>query len=503
MARWSGWLNPQMHSASRVLVHEAMRLSVRILASLVFIAAITLVCFRLIPVNATTTGFFYLVAILVIATAGGLLESTIASIFAMLCFNYFFLPPIGTFTVADPQNWVALFAFLATSLTASQLSARAKRRTREAVDRQHEIERLYSLSRALLLTDTVRPVAKQIVEHIAHVFEFPSVALYDRNSRQIYWAGVDDRFDVESQMHDVAVRSVVFRNDNENLIVSPVRLGGQPIGSLAIRGPVLSDAALQSMLTLVAIGLERAVSQEAVNRAEVARRSEELKSTLLDAIAHEFKTPLTSAKAVTTDLLATPGNELHQHQRELIGIADESVDRMSRLVSEAIQLARIEGGTFRLNRGAHFPSSLISTALKQMKSLTDGRKINVCVPDDLPVVSVDAELIQMVISHLIDNALKYSPQHSAIEIGARADQSSVIVFVNDRGAGIAEDEQSRIFDKFYRGKSERHLKGTGMGLAIAREIIGAHGGEISVTSRPGEGSHFWFSLPAVTRTTDE
>jgi two-component system sensor histidine kinase KdpD len=253
----------------------------------------------------------------------------------------------------------------------------------------------------------------------------------------------------------------------------------------------------------VAIGLERTLAQQAINRAEVARRSEELKSALLDAIAHEFKTPLTSAKAVTTDLLAAPPSELQQHQRDLIGIADESVDRMSRLVSDAIQLARIEGGTFQLNRGLHFPSSLISAAFKRMKPLTDGRQINLSVADDLPPVSVDAALIQMVISHLIDNALKYSPQQSAIEIGARSDGNSVIIYVNDEGAGIAEDEQSRIFDKFYRGKSERHLKGTGMGLAIAREIVGAHGGNISVTSRPGEGSQFWFSLPTAKQSSAE
>ena len=480
-----------------MLASEPIRLAGRIVASVAFIVAITFVCFQLIHINATTTGFFYLVAILIIATAAGLVESTIASVVAMLCFNYFFLPPIGTLTIADPQNWVALFAFLATSLTASQLSARAKRQTKEALDRQHEIERLYSLSRALLLTDAMQPLAKQIVEHVAHVFEFPYVALYHRSSGQIYRAGVGDNFDVDGQMRDVAIRSVVLRNENEKLIVAPIRLGGQPIGSLALRGPALSDAALQSMLTLVAIGLERASSQEAVNRAEVARRSEELKSTLLDAIAHEFKTPLTSVKAVTTDLLAAREDELNQHQRELIGIADESVDRMSRLVSEAIQLARIEGGSFQLNRGVHFPSSLISAALKQMRSLTDGREINVTVADDLPMVSVDAELIQVVITHLIDNALKYSPQRSAIEIGARADQSNVVIYVKDQGAGIAEDEQSRIFDKFYRGKGERHLKGTGMGLAIAREIVSAHGGLISVTSKVGEGSQFWFSLPAA------
>ncbi|MDE3109221.1 MAG: DUF4118 domain-containing protein, partial [Acidobacteriota bacterium] len=156
--------------------------------ALALVAATTFVFSRLFPVNSTTMGFLYLVVVLIIATAGGLVESTIASIAAMLCFNFFFLPPLGTFTITDPRNWVALFAFLATSLTASHLSARAKRRTNEAIERQHELERLYALSRALLLTDPARPIASQIVQNIASAFEFPEVALYDRASGEFYRA---------------------------------------------------------------------------------------------------------------------------------------------------------------------------------------------------------------------------------------------------------------------------------------------------------------------------
>ena len=491
------------HFIARSFLRKSTHLTGRILIALGLIAAVTFICFRVVPVNATTAGFFYLVAILTIATVGGLVESTIASVVAMLCFNYFFLPPIGTFTVADPQNWVALFTFLATSLTASQLSVRAKRRTKEVLERQSEMERLYSLSRALLLADTTRSMATQIVQQIAQVFELPAVALFDRNSAEIYRTGADDMPDIEAKLHDAAVRSTLSRDENSGLVVTPIRLGGQPIGSLAMRGVSLSDPALQSLLNLVAIGLERALSQEAVNRAEVARRSEELKSTLLDAIAHEFKTPLTSIKAVTTDLLSAPPEELKQHQRELIGIADEGADRLSKLVTEAIQLARIEGGQFRLNQKVYFPSSLISAAVRQMKVLTDGREINVSATDDLPLVRVDAELIQMVIAHLIDNALKYSPPVSAISVRARTGENKVIISVIDQGAGIMEPEQSRIFEKFYRGSKDQNLKGTGMGLAIAREIIRAHGEEIWVTSKPGEGSEFCFSLPIAPRSSNE
>jgi two-component system sensor histidine kinase KdpD len=487
---------------SRAFIHAAV-LTLRICAALAFVAAVTFFFFRLVHVNATTAGFCYLVAILLVATKGGLVESTVASVAAMLCFNFFFLPPTGTLTIADPQNWIALFAFLATSLTASQLSASAKRRTQEAIDRRSEMERLYSLSRALLLTDTLQPTAKQIVQQIAQAFEFSSVALYVRNSGEIYQAGFAEVPDVDVKLREAAVRSAVVQDQKSGIVVTPIRLGREPIGSLALHGGSLSDAALHSLLNLVAIGLERELSQKAVNRAEVSRQSEELKSTLLDAIAHEFKTPLTSIKAVTTDLLSRTPEELQHDHGEMISIVDEAADRLSKLVTEAIQLARIEGGTFRLNQGVYFPSSLVSAGLRQMKALMDERKIEVSVADDLPLVQVDAELIQMVIAHLLENAMKYSPPGSSISIGARAGDNKIIIYVKDHGPGISEEEQGRIFEKFYRGKNERSLKGTGMGLAIAREIIRAHGEEISVTSKPGQGSEFSFTLPIAPRSSGE
>jgi two-component system sensor histidine kinase KdpD len=300
---------------------------------------------------------------------------------------------------------------------------------------------------------------------------------------------------VDSKLRDAALRSAVLKEEGTNLIVTPIRLGGEPIGSIALTGNALSDAALQSLLNLVAIGLERASSQKAVTQAEVARQSEELKSTLLDAIAHEFKTPLTSIKAVTTDLLSGSPNALPAHQHELISIVDESTDRLSKLVTDAIQLARIEGGTFRLNLGVHFPRSLVNAALRQMRSMLDERKVDVIVPDDLPPVRVDSELIQVVLTHLLDNALKYSPPDDPITIGARLGEGRVIMYLADKGQGISEPEQAQVFEKFYRGKNERHLQGTGMGLAIAREILRAHGEDIALTSTPGQGSEFSFGLP--------
>src|SRR6266567_4309191 len=447
---------PKLGLLPRRFLGVAVPVFSRVVIALALIAATTFVCSRLIPVNATTAGFAYLVDIVVIATAWGLLEAIISSVVAVLCFNYFFFPPVGTFTISDPQNWVALFAFLVTSLIAGQLSARAKRRTREAVDRQREMERLYALSRAILLTDAAQPVAKQIARQIAHTFEFPAVALYDRSSGEIHRAGPEDLPDVDDKLREAAVEGTLFQDEARQLIVTAIRLGGEPIGSLAVRGALLSDTALQSLSNLVAVGLERVRGQEAANRAEAARQSEELKSTLLDAIAHEFKTPLTSIKEAAGALLAEPPVESPE-QRELVTIVDEEADRLARLVTEVIQMARIEGGKLQLNRGLHSASSLVSTALQQMKPLTEEREIRLQLPDKLPLVFVDAELIRLAIRQLVDNALKYSYPSSPITVGAQAGEKGVIVSVRDQGPGIAETEQARIFEKFYRSTRNRHL----------------------------------------------
>jgi len=223
----------QNHSAAKLLGKQTIRLVGRVSAAVGLVGAITFVFYRVLPVNPTTVGFFYLVAILMIAAVGGLVESTIASIVAMLCFNYFFLPPIGTLTIADPQNWVALFVFLVTSLTASQLSARAKRKTEEAIARQHEMEKLYSLSRALLLTDLTRPAGNQIAQNIAKAFQFSVVALYDRKSNEIYRAAEGDVPGLDLKLREAALRSTSFRDEGSELTITPIRLGGQPIGSLA------------------------------------------------------------------------------------------------------------------------------------------------------------------------------------------------------------------------------------------------------------------------------
>jgi len=472
-------------------------LAARIALVIAVVAAITLVCFRVFPANEATVALAYLVAILFIAARWGLTESLTASVLAVTCFNYYFLPPIRTFTIADPQNWAALLAFLATSFTASHFSTQAKRRAQEAMDQRRDMERLYALSRSILLIDPSEPVPKQLALQIARSFDVAAVALYDRKSGEFFRAGPEDFLEADARLRQTAVEGTLFRDSNHHTVVTSVRLGAQPIGSLGIRGADISDSALQGLTNLVAIGLERLRAQEAASRAEAARQSDELKSTLLDALAHEFKTPLTSIKAASTALLA--GTRLtSEQQRELLSIVDQETDRLSVLVTEAIQMARIEAGRVVLRRGENQVRDLIESVLDKLRSTTVERSIEVEIPQSLPPVWVDREMIEVALRQLIDNALKYSPPGSPISIAAGVREGGVLISVTDHGPGIPEKEQTRIFERFYRAEASRHqVPGAGLGLVIAREIIHAHGGEIWVESRPGDGSTFRFYVPAA------
>lgn len=465
----------------------------RLPVSLAAIAAITFICQRVIPVNATTAGFAYLLGILAIAATWGLIESVAASIAAMLCFNFYFLPPVGLFTISDPQNWVALFAFLATALVASHLSDREKKQADDAKRRQRETEQLYALSRAILLTDPSQSVGSQAARHISEIFECPGVALYDAKTAEVFRGGADDLLEIEPKLKQVAVQGNNFVEPP--LFVAAILLGGQPIGSLALKDSSLSDGALQALLNLVAIALERVRMEESANRADAARQSEEFKSTLLDAIAHEFKTPLTSIKAASTSMLSA-STALSPQFHELAAIIDEETDRMNQLVTEAVRMSQIDAGKIRLERESVDVPQLLAKILENFESQAAGRSLRLNPAANLPRISADPELLSLALRQLIDNALKYSPPASPIGIVADLEGDRVVIRVHDRGPGVPERERERIFDKFYRrAPAKDRVPGSGLGLYIAREILRTHGGDLWIESEPGEGSEFCAALP--------
>ncbi len=461
----------------------------RLAGLLAGVAVITALYTLGLRVNPTTVALTYLVGILLVATTWGLVDATVASIAAVLCFNFFFLPPVGTLTIADPQNWVAFVAFLVTAIVASQLSGRARRRELDASARQRDLERLYALSRSLLLSEGgATPGA--IARHVADAFELQVAGVYDQRADVSSWAGAQERRDLDDRMREVARRGASFR-DASGVVITSIQLGGAPIGSVAVSERRLSDTVLQSVANLVAIGLERSRAVEATARAEAARESSELRATVLDALAHEFKTPLTAMKAASSDLLST--DALSAHTRELAAIVDEEADRLGALVTDAVHMLRIDAGNFVVRPGRHRLAPIVAAALNRFKHDLDGHRVVNRVAEDVDI-EVDHDLFSLALRQLLDNAIKYSPPTSTIEISVHAN-ADVTLVVRNSGSTISERDQTRLFERFYRGASAGHIAGTGMGLSIVQQIARAHGGAVQVTSSSAEGTAFSLSVP--------
>ncbi|MGB8543260.1 MAG: DUF4118 domain-containing protein [Candidatus Acidiferrales bacterium] len=450
---------------------------------------------RVLPVNPTTVALTFLLAILAVSTVWGIAVSVFMSIAAMLAFNYYFLPPVGKFTVADPQNWVALFAFLVVSVIASSLSTRARQKAEDASARRREIEKLYAFSQVLLESGNVIQLLNRIPAQIVNTFEVGAAALFLSEKQKVYRSGpVIPRLDIDSLKVIVAREEPVIDVPN-SLCFVPVRLGVRPIGSLGISGSTLSRQTLEAIGTLIAVAVERARAIEQLGQTEAAREGERLRTALTESVTHNLRTPLTSIKASVTNLLTNNGLTDAQRQ-DLLTVINEESDRLNRLVGEAGEMARLDAGEVQLKLESRFIDEVINAALRQCKSLLGNRAVRVVVASGLPPVRVDIGLVKEALSHLIENANQYSPADQPITISAEQNDTFIVTSVADRGAGIDDLEQSLIFEKFYRGKDQRFLvQGTGMGLPIAKAIVAAHGGSMSLTSQRGQGSVFSFTLP--------
>jgi len=465
--------------------------------AIILLASITFSYTKLIHVNQTTVALSFLLAILAVSAVWGMVVSIFMSVSAMLLFNYFFLPPVGTLTIADPQNWVALFAFLFTSIMGSQLSARIRKEADAAHSRRREVERLYAFSQKLLGEGNVIQLMNAIPNFLVDCFEAGAAELFLPQKDKYYRSGYGAAQVDEEQMKTAFLRDEIICDAVQRLYFLPVRLGVKPIGSLGISGARLTRQTLDAISSLVAIAIERARAIEQIGETEAERQGERLKSALLDSIAHDFRTPLTAIKAAATDLLASDAPETPQ-RRELLTIINEECDRLNRLVEEAAEMARLEAGEIQLDLEPVPASVIIEAALQHMKKSLGDRRIVLNVAPNLPPVYADLQRIKDTLVQLIDNANLYSPKDQPITVSAELTNDTITFSVADHGPGIDSFEQGLIFDKFYRGRDQRYqVRGTGMGLPIAKAIVAAHGGVINVTSQLGSGSVFSFTLPVA------
>jgi two-component system, OmpR family, sensor histidine kinase KdpD len=447
-------------------------------------------------VNPTTVALTLLLLVLFLAARWGLRYAVATSIAATVAYNFYFLPPIGTFTISDPQNWLGIFVFLTVAVVGSRLSERAREEAEDARRRQRELEVLYGLSRQLLQAENVAGLLNAISPAIMLVTRADAIVLYLLDGDRRYMAGEG----AEIQMDDIGLRQLAQTLPSAEMVGLqariPLRVGVRPRGLLLINGVRVSTETLEAIGGLISVSIDRAQALEDVTRGEAAKESERLRSLMIDSITHELRTPLTAIKAAASTLLL-PKSLDAEGQRELLTVIDEESDRLNQLVTEAVEMAQLDTREVHMTFAPTAVGAVVEKALANCSSLLDNREVKVSLPT-LPLVIADEDFITKVLTNLVENAAKYSPAGSPISISAERKDGMVTVNVADRGMGIDLSEQSLIFERFYRASvPSQQTWGTGMGLAISRAIIDAHHGTLSVTSQLGEGSVFSFTLPVV------
>jgi two-component system sensor histidine kinase KdpD len=457
------------------------------------LAGIVLVYKRWLHVNPTTVALSLLLLVLVLAAEWGLRYAVVISIVAAGCYNFFFLPPFDTFTIADSQNWLALLAFLATSIIASRLSQRVRDEADDARAHQRELGTLFRLSRELLQPESVATLQSALPATVVGITSATAGYLYLIDGNRLYQAGAASVSEVELPHLAKLARSLTSTQIEGDDFQIPLRSGVRPKGLFVLHSPELSKETADAIAGLISLALDRAQAWENLARGEAAKESERLRTLMIDSITHELRTPLTSIKGAATTLLS--GGMDGEYAHELLSIIDEESDRLNHLVSEAVEMSQLDTQQVHMHMRAESVQSLVDEAVEVCGWVKTQHPLRIDVSESLRV-KVDAVFFEKALCNLLENAAKYSEPGTPIAVSAGLANSRVSISVADQGSGIDEFEQGLIFERFYRSRTRTTgAAGTGMGLAITRAIVHAHGGEITVISQRSRGSVFTISLP--------
>lgn len=491
------------------------------------VAALVVLFRFLVPrVNNTTVALSFLLIVLISASTSGLGPAIVASLVGMLSFNYFFLPPVGAFTIQDPQNWIALTAFLVTAIIASHLSSTARSQAQDAENRRQEMWKLFQLGRAIIMSTEIETAVSSIARQVVEIFGagYCSVFIRDEENDWQRVATAADASDLSSFLPSEPVLDEVFETGEtrltprrmgvpdgktagagEIIACTPLRVGVKSIGVLVVISRPIERETLDATAGLVALALERARFLKALSHTEALRQSNELKSALLASVSHDLRTPLTSIRAAIDNLLQKEVEWDKATLQEFHLIISEEVGRLTRLVDNLLEMARLEAGEVRPWKEWGSLPEMIDNVLDRCSSTLQDHTMDVKMPDPPPLLKMDFKLIAEALFNLLENAAQYSPPGTNIVLKAHVEHGHLYFAVSDQGPGIAREEMERIFDKFYRGRhsSNRRGEGTGMGLAIARGIAAVNGGTIECENNSRGGATFTLRIPVESRETTE
>lgn len=460
--------------------------------------------------NPTIAALTFLLVVLVVAATSRLWIAFVTAFAAMLGFNYFFLPPIGTLTIADPQNWVALIVFLAVSVIASNLSAAVRARAQEAQSRRDELSRLFDLSRDILvMTDShaLAGLARSVSTRFS--LDYVAIALpaaddwtvFDAGSLEIApardllsraFARVTGTLEFDARARTYAGHTTEQVAGHAVRMV-PLRVGTRPIGLLVAAGRPIEPGTLDVLAGIVAIAIERARFLDERKTAELTRQSEELKTTLLASIGHDLRTPLTAIRVAASNLQDTWLGEADR--RDQADLILSEVERLTRLFQNILSMARIDAGPIVTAVEWAVPSEILAAAREQVEHALRGHQMDVTIASDDPV-RLDPRLTATALAHVLENAAHYSPEGAGIRVSVSVVDGNLRIHVRDAGPGISSKDLPHLFDRFYRGDAARlRLSGTGMGLSIARGLLAAENGRIWAENDAAGGAIFSVAVP--------
>jgi two-component system sensor histidine kinase KdpD len=459
----------------------------------------------------------FLTAVVGVSVRYGLGPSLLASLAASLCYNFFFLPPVYTFTITDPTNIVAFFFFMLIAILVSNLAGRVRAQATAASQRVRTTESLYAFSRKLAGTAALDDVLWATAYQIALMLKVRVVLLLPEQGRIAVKAGYppEDQLDPA----DLAAANWTWENDRvagrgsdtlpgAKRLFLPMRTGRGPIGVIGIdddrAGPLLTPdqrRLLDALTDQGALAIERVHLVEDMDRVKRDAESDRLRQALLTSISHDLKTPLAAVLGAATTMRDLAPHLSDAQRTELISTIVEESERLNRFIANLLDMTKLESGAVVPNSAAHDLGELVGATLRRATSILAQHTVKLDLGQDLPMIEVDPVLFEQALFNLLDNAAKYAPAGSAIELRAGQSGGQVELQVRDEGEGIPPAELETVFDKFYRVRKGDHVRpGTGLGLAIARGFIEAMGGRLSAGNRSDRsGAAMTIRLPVASR----
>lgn len=516
-----------------------------------FLVTMCIYVLRLYP-EIPNISLLYIVLVLVLASTRGLYAALVASVVAFLSFDYFQVKPLYTFSVGTFEEWLALFVFLVASIITGQLASALRQRAEEAMQREQETRTLYELVNATTSEENLERQLSIVAQAIVKVFSASGVhccaiLLPDNTGKLVLWANAcksgkplpltaEEEITAVSAMgqgkmidlyHDgvmpqsYRIRRVIMtgRPDAFCVRMIPLMVGQRSVGVVRLlvekraqqlvvdrsqqveKESFYSQAAFfWTFMDQATAIVERARLHRESLQIELLQRTDALRSALLSSVSHDLRTPLASIKAAASSLLQEDVQWDEEARNSFLQAIEGEADRLNRLVGNLLDMSRIEGGAVKPEKEWYPIDELIHDVLGHMHLLLQGREVRITIPDDLPPVELDYLQMDQVLTNLLENAIRYTPATSPIEISAERVDDQIIVSIGDYGPGIPAEDIERVFDKFYRVLNTRqegnNTRGSGLGLAVCRGLVEAHGGRIWVENRKEEkGAIFHFTLP--------